>query len=268
MEESSFDALLKRLQTHPVIWDRDSPKFTLQDLQKMSDAQLSKLAFEMIKWTGAGRISTSSELFDLINHLDETVKIPEDPHLENYLHLTASLVCLTQFHWPAQDVVSIPERLVRHLERIIGSYPLKGIEQGKLYIDFDKAMPSLQIATFLAYPLLEGVIRRKLSQFLSLGGKVLREFQVPCRNKPYKRGSLINNLDHELQLLEIESTSPSLKAKLSKLSYLWNKNAKSSQQVEVWTIHEWRWRLLHGLLPSSWHSLTLLLLTCIILLEE
>jgi hypothetical protein len=267
MDEANFESLLEKLQGYPVIWNSDSPKFTLSDLQEMTRSQLSTLALEMITWTGAGSISTSPELFDLINYLDETVEIPEDHYLENYLHLTASLTCLAQFHWPAHGIPAVPERLARHLKRIIGPSRSAGIER-ELDFDLNKAFPSLQIATFLAYPLLEGVIRRKLSQFISPKGRVLDEFQVLERSKIYKRGDRINNLDHELQLLETKSASPSLRAKLSKLSYLWKENAKPSQQVEVWTIQSWRWRLLHGALPSSFHALTILLLTYIILLEE
>jgi hypothetical protein len=125
--------------------------------------------------------------------------------------------------------------------------------------------PSLQMATFLAYPLLEGVIRRKLRQFISAGGIVQKEFHVLKTNgqvKKYKPKDRINDLNHELRLLQNETSCVSLKVKLTYL----NENAFLFQDIR-----NWRWQLLHGALTVgwtvSWHSLTLLLLTYVILLE-
>jgi len=244
MNETSFEKLLKKLGG---IRDRRERFFTWEDLESMTSSQLSKLTLEMMRFTGLGTYSLLPELFDLIEYLDKTVSIPEDPNLEKYLHMTASLVCLTQFEGSEFDMV-LPVRLAKHLERIIGPDPFK--------VPSMEMQPSLQIATFLAYPLLEGVIRRKLPNFMSPKGQVLREFQVPGRT--YKPGERISNLYHELQIIEKESTSPSLKAKLSCINEL---------QPLFQEIRKWRNSLLHGELTASWHSITLFLLTCLILLE-
>jgi hypothetical protein len=155
MDESSFEKIIKNLQIHPVIFDSDSPKFSTYDLVTMTRNQLSKLTLEMIKFTGPGSYLTSPELFDLINHLDKIIEIPEDPYLENHLHLTASLICLTQFQWRTSRVPSIPDRLAKHLERIIGSSPFKGIEQGKLYLDFNKLHLVFRLRRFWHIPCLK-----------------------------------------------------------------------------------------------------------------
>lgn len=116
--------------------------------------------------------------------------------------------------------------------------------------------PSLQIATFLAYPLLEGVVRRKLPKFISPDGTVLCEFEVPGRR--YRQNDKISSLHDALQLLENETSSLTLKAKLSHV----NKYSPLFSEKQ-----NWRNMLLHGELTASWHGLTILLLIYMILLE-
>ena len=226
----------------------------MEDYESMSSNQLSEVSLEMIKFTGVGSYILRGDLFDLIDYLDKTVSIPEDKSLEKYLHMTASLVCLTQFQGNIDFSGIQPARLARHFERIIGSQPWK--------VPSMETEPSLQIAIFLAYPLLEGAIRRKLPKFVSSKGIVQSEFEVLTlkgRVREYKCGKLISNLYHELQLLEKESPSPFLKAKLSYINKI---------QPFFEEIHKFRNMLLHGELTACWHSITLLLLTYIILLGE
>ena len=118
--------------------------------------------------------------------------------------------------------------------------------------------PSLQIATFLAYPLLEGVVRRKLSKFIDSDGTVLCEFTVTGRKEPYIKGKRISSLYHKLQLLGKETSSSSLKAMLAD---------EHRVQPIFEAVHIYRNILLHGELTACWHSIALLLLTYVILLE-
>jgi hypothetical protein len=219
----------------------------------MTNTQLSKVILEMLKFTSVGSYDLRSDLFDLIDYLDRTVPIREDKNLEKYLHMTASLVCLTWLEGKINFNVDLPkgfERTARHFERIIGSSPIHAPSM--------ETEPSLQIATFLAYPLLEGVVRRKLSRFITTDGTVLCEFEVIGRKEPYRRGERISSLYHKLQLLAKETPSSSLKTVLADINKI---------QPLFEDIHEYRNMLLHGELTASWHSLTILLLTYLILLE-
>jgi hypothetical protein len=260
---------------------------TLKDIESMTPSQLSELTLKYIMKASPGSYTLSSELFDLIDHLDRTVQIAEDSSLEKYLHLAASLVLLTEFQGRVDFNVLLPaesNRLARHLERIVGPALFKDGKPQRIYADSLMTEPSLQIATFLAYPLLEGVIRRKLSEFISLEGKVAKPFQIlggkrekkkthgeglfkpgyqpkiSCARieyDPTKRKE-INRIDDELRLLKQETKSSNLKAKLSYL----DENRGLFDEIQ-----DWRWQLSHGVLTASWHSLALLLLTYLILLE-
>ena len=69
-------------------------------------------------------------------------------------------------------------------------------------------------------PMSEGVIRRKLSEFISPKGNVQKEFEVETlkgKNKIYKSGQRISNLYDEQQLLEKKTMIPFLKDKLSRM---------------------------------------------------
>lgn len=207
----------------------------------------------------------------------------EDENLEKYLHFTASLVCLTRFQGFQFDEVFRGdfEELGKHLERIVGlpPWPDPNKPQQRIAWKSTDTEPTLQIATFIAYPLLEGVVRRKLSQFISLEGKVLKEFAVNTKRdkrqtngfKPGyqqktkctvryspKERKKINRIDDELRLLEQEAKNIDLKLMLSDI----DESGKLDEIVD------WRWQLLHGILSSSWHSITLLLVTYIILLLD
>jgi hypothetical protein len=258
MDEVRFQEMFKKLvePTGPHgTWE--SPIFTTKDYETMSPSQLSKVVLEMTKFTSVGSYWLRSDIFDLVNYLDRTVSIREDKTLEKYLHMTASLVCLAQFQGFPFDKVFPEEfeRLRKHLERVIGP---STINDGFLRIFSNETEPSIQIATFLAYPLLEGIVRRKLSRFIAPDGTVLCEFKVIEGKKTYRRGERVSSLHHELQLLERETLSFSLKAILTD-------NNKIQPLFEE--IREYRNMLLHGELTASWHSLTLLLLTYLILLE-
>jgi hypothetical protein len=256
MEEAKFQRQMEKLRkpTGPRgTWV--SPVFALEEYKLMTPNQLGEVIVEMMKFSSLGSYWLRGDLFDLIDCLDTKVSIPEDPQLEKYLHMTASLVCLTQFQgFPINEILpGQPKRLGKHLERIIGPEPLN--------VPSMETEPSLQIATFLAYPLLEGVVRRKLGQFISAGGTVQKEFHVlkdDGEPKKYKPKDRINNLNHELQLLQNETSSASLRTRLSRLN---------EAQPLFEDIYKWRWQLLHGALTASWHSLTLLLLTYLVLLE-
>jgi hypothetical protein len=204
----------------------------------------------MMKFTGLGSYDLRSDLFDLIEYLDTKVMISEDPNLEKCLHMTASLVCLTQFEGRINYSTIRPLRLAKHLERVIGAIPWN--------VPSMETEPSMQIATFLAYPLLEGVVRRKLLGLISSDGTVLHGFEVQGKRKPYNRGERISNLYHELQLLEKETANLSLKARLSCVNKI---------QPLFQEIHKYRNMLLHAEMTANWHSMTLLLLTYMILLE-
>jgi hypothetical protein len=265
-----FQELLRKLEKPSGPYGTwESPVFTMEDYESMSHSQLSNVILEIIKFVGVGSYMLRGDLFDLIDHLDKTVSIREDKHLEKYLHMTASLVCLT---W-AEGKINFNAfgRFARHFERIIGPDPI--------FSSSMEAQPSLQIGTFLAYPVLEGVVRRKLFQFISLEGKVLQEFTVDTkREKQHSNGfrpgyqertnckvkfdpkkrRVVNRLDDELRLLEQETKNSDLKMKLSYL----DKEMGLFDEVQ-----DWRWQLSHGVLTASWHSIRLLLLTYIILLE-
>ena len=252
MDQTRFERQLEKLKTPSGprgTWE--SGVFTVEDYESMSPGQLSQVALEMVKFTGAGSYMLGIDLFNFIDCLDksEKVSIPEDKNLEKYLHMTASLVCLTWLQGRINFNDILPPIFGRHLNRIIGQEPL--------HVPSMETEPSLQIATFLAYPLLEGIVRRKLSKFISPDGTVLREFEVPGR--PYKPNSRISNLQHELQLLGKETSSLALKAKLSHV----NKYDPPFPEKQ-----NWRNMLLHGELTANWHGLTILLLTYMILLEE
>lgn len=229
----------------------------MEDYESMSPSQLSEVSLEMIKFTGVGSYILRDDLFDLIDYLDKAVPIPEDKSLEKYLRMTASLVCLAQFQGRINFHAVLAteyERLARHLERIIGtlSREVRNLE----------TEPSLQIATFLAYPLLEGVVKRKLPKFLSPKGIVREKFEIftlEGKMRTYKCGSRISDLYDELRLLEKETTSSTLKSRLSYVNKI---------QPLFEEIRKFRNMLLHGELTACWHSITLLLLTYIILLEE
>jgi hypothetical protein len=268
MDEARFQELLEKLKKPSGprgVWE---PRvFTMREYESMISSQLSEVALEMMKFTGPGSYMLTPGLFDLIDCLDRTVKIQEDPNLEKHFHLIASLIYLTQLEGSLDFDHILPENFAKHLERIIGPVPY--------FARSLETEPTLQVATFLAYPLLEGVVRRKLSQFISLEGKVLQEFTVKTKRGPGlygqrraktdclvkydpKRRRMINCLNDELRLLEQQTTSPNLRAKLLRL----DNNGIFDQ------IHDWRWPLLHGTLTASWHSITLFLLTCIILLGD
>jgi hypothetical protein len=255
MDQAKFEKELEKLKKHTNpngTWE--SPVFTAEDYESMSPGQLSQVALEMLKFTGAGSYWLRSDLFNFIDCLDksEKVSISEDKNLEKYLHMTASLVCLTWLQGRIDFNDILPPKFAwfrRHLNRIIGPQPLQ-------VPSLMETEPSLQIATFLAYPLLEGVVRRKLSKFISPDGTVLCEFEVPGRR--YRQNGRISNLHHTLQLLEKETSSPALKAKLSHV----NKYHPPFPEKQ-----NWRNMLLHGELTASWHGLTILLLTYMILLE-
>jgi hypothetical protein len=228
MDEARFYELLEKLKKpcgpHGTWDDR---VFTMKEYKSMTSSQLSEVALEMMKFAGPGSYTLTTELYDLIGILDGTVKIREDPNLEKYFHLTASLIYLTQLEGRLDLGHILPANFAKHLERIIGPDPS--------WAPMPETQPTLQIATFLAYPLLEGVVRRKLSQFISLEGKVLNEFAVKTRRglgiygprkqktdcivkyHPNKGRKDINRLDDELRLLEQQTASPDLKAKLLRL---------------------------------------------------
>jgi hypothetical protein len=252
MDETQFSEQLRKLQ-EPSGPNRtwESPVFAMQDYESMTDSQLSKVVLEMLKFTGPGSYWLRQDLFDLIDCLDGRISISEDLSLEKYLHLIASLICLAQFEGRIDFHCIEPARLAKHLERIIGPIPFN--------VPSMETEPSLQIATFLAYPLLEGIIRRKLSKFITPSGIVLRDFQVIGRKEPYEEGKRISNLYHELQLLEKETQNSSLKAMLADVNRV---------QPLFPDIHKYRNMLLHGELTACWHSITLLLLAYIILLER
>jgi hypothetical protein len=248
VDSLKFQEILDRI-TKPVGIYEDR-FYTEEDVKNMTNSQLCEISLEMMeRYTGPGSYWLRTELFILIDYLDEIISFPEDPNLEKNLHLTASLVCLA---WMQNfDFSSMPRRAAKHLERVIGKHLIQTPS-----MEFD---PSLQIATFLAYPLLEGVIRRKLSRLISSEGVVLIDPQLVRTNgKLYKQGSRMNNLDDELRLLERETHSAFLKRKLQYLR-------EHSGHLEI---HKWRCPLLHGELTASWHGLSLLLLTYAILLEE
>jgi hypothetical protein len=250
MNDVEFGELIKKLEKPSGLrgtWE--IPVFTIEDYESMTERQLSQVALEMVKFTGLGSYILRPDLFDLLDYLDTRVSIREDANLEKYMHMTSSLVCLTQFQNSIAFDDMLPKRLAKHLKRIIGGDPL--------FTPSMETEPSLQIATFLAYPLLEGVVRRKLSRFISPDGTVLQEFEVEGRK--YLVGRRISNLRHELLLLEKESSSAPLRAKLESM----NKFQSFPEDIG-----KYRNMLLHAELTASWHSLTLLLLTYIILLEE
>jgi hypothetical protein len=261
MDQAKFEKELEKLKEHTNpdgTWE--SPVFTAEDYESMSPGQLSQVALEMLKFTGPGSYWLRSDLFNFINYLDksEKVSIPEDKNLEKYLHMTASLVCLTWLQGKIDFNDILPPKFAtffgRHLERIIGPAPFR--TPSTIHLDSMETEPSLQVATFLAYPLLEGVVRRKLPKFISPDGTVLCEFEVPRRR--YRQDDKISSLHDALQLLEKETSSPALKAKLSNV----NKYRPPLPEKQ-----NWRNMLLHGELTASWHGLTILLLTYIILLE-
>lgn len=251
MDESRFKALLQRLQG---IWDTNSRYFTSKDLETLTRSQLNKLTLTMLHRCGIGPGSyfLPPEFFYLIDYLDKNASIPEDQHLERALHLTASLLCLTHFQGcPFSSI--LPSELhtcARHLESIIGP-PRDTVHS-------DEWDPCVQIATFLAYPVLEGVIRRKLCEYISPDGRVLCEFHVSGREKPYEKDRRISSLEHELQLLEQKTTNLSLKSILSDL--------RSWQPFNQ--VYYWRNKLLHGELTLNWHSISILLITYLILLNN
>lgn len=256
MDEMRFQELLRKLEKpsgpHGT-WE--SPVFTMEDYESMSPNQLSNVILQMMKFTGPGSYWLRGDLFNLIDCVDRTVSIREDKHLEKFLHMTASLVCLTWVEGKINFDVVLPKRfgrIIRHFERIIGSDPI--------YSPSMETEPSLQIATFLAYPVLEGVIRRKIPTSISHDGRLLLDkFEVLGRKKPYIKGDRISDICHELQLLEKESNSNSIKVGLAQ--------AQEIKPDLFSDIRKWRNALLHGELTASWHSTTLLLLTYIILLE-
>lgn len=255
MDEAKFQEHLEKLKKPSGprgTWD--TRVFTMEDYESMSPSQLSEVSLEMIKFTGVGSYILRGDLFDLIDYLDRTVSIPEDKSLEKYLHMTASLICLAQFQGKIDFNNIQLERLARHLERVIGPPPWQ--------VPSMETESSIQIATFLAYPLLEGVVKRKLPKFISSEGNVQSKFKVYTlegKVKTYKCGSRISDLYDELRLLEKENTSSALKSKLSYVNKI---------QPLFEEIRKFRNMLLHGELTACWHSITLLLLTYIILLEE
>jgi len=248
MDNLKFQEILNRI-TKPVGIYEDR-FYTEEDVKNMTNGQLGEISLEMMeRYTGPGSYWLRTELFILVDYLDEIVTFPEDANLEKNLHLTASLICLA---WMQNfDFSSLPRRAARHLERVIGKH---SIQTPSMEID-----PSIQIATFLAYPLLEGVVRRKLSRFISSEGVILMDPQlVKANGEPYKQRSRMNNLDDELRLLERETNSGFLKRKLQYLR-------EHTGHLEI---HEWRCPVLHGELTACWHGLSLLLLTYAILLEK
>lgn len=71
MDEAIFQTRIKEFAEYRT----STPAFIREDFELMTPTQLSKVLFEMIKWTGPGSYSYGSELFELINYLDETLRI-------------------------------------------------------------------------------------------------------------------------------------------------------------------------------------------------
>ena len=96
---------------------------------------------------------------------------------------------------------------------------------------------------YLVYPLLEAVLKRRLSDHLSREGIVTKAFSVPKRR--YAVGNRCSKLDHMLALLgQNESSSilgGDLKQVLDHISFLY----PGSEPLSV-IAHEWRNPAMHG----------------------
>lgn len=264
MEVSEFDKIISRITDRgrtPKIEDY----FTFKDLYSMNREQLKELVLTMFTSfiPGPGSFSTSKELYILLEYLDEFVTINKDKGMNKLLNYVSSLVCLTRFEGYLDRIENLPNGLRYHLERIIGPDPVlpdfdKEGKQVLHMVSMSELQPTLQIATFIAYPLLEGILRRMCDEYVDIDGMVKKEFQVNrkkyCPDCDWNR---INNIEDEFRLLE-QIADEDLK-EIMKVLYKWRIPSM------IW---EWRCMSLHGELTSNWHSLAIIHVIYLLLLSS
>lgn len=138
------------------------------------------------------------------------------------------------------------------------------------------------LLSLAAYPLLEGLVRRKLSAFLTSKGEVVQSFVVPGKSgkrpRAYRKGQYCNSIRDALYQLEECTPHPELRGYLTELRTRSNDctsaNSPSGLGVEGGSrsLYEYIGRArnasLHGELGAVEGGLTALLLGTIIALAD
>ena len=116
------------------------------------------------------------------------------------------------------------------------------------------------IASFVAFPVLEGICRAK-STVLNQTGCLISNPKKPVfkgKNKPYKKGYKVSNIKHALQFME-QDINQGLRDILKQLN----------SEIKLYSrINEERNGLLHGALPRSWESYLVIFLLYAIYISE
>lgn len=122
---------------------------------------------------------------------------------------------------------------------------------------------------YLVFPLLEGIIKQKASQFITTNGEVVSEFSILKRNgsaQRYKVGKRCSSLRDLLFLFYNSVCSPELKSDIDAIRH--NISLIDAEQDPFDTIYQWRNDSLHGFANHQHVAVTLFSLCLVILLHS
>lgn len=123
--------------------------------------------------------------------------------------------------------------------------------------------------SYLAFPLLEGLLKRRCARYVAFDGQVVARFEIPNGNgrlKVYEPGSKCSSLKHLLMLHHAQVAAPQLVAKLDEFKDLLARFDPAQDGYSL--IYGWRNDSLHGSANFQTIGGTMLNLSLLIALFE
>lgn len=99
---------------------------------------------------------------------------------------------------------------------------------------------------YLAFPLLEGVVKKHAGRFVDMHGRVLEQFSVPGRKDPYRVGKTCSSLRDLLYLLYEQVASEELRSDLDEQRAHLRAFADDASIDGFDVLYRWRNSSLHG----------------------
>lgn len=160
-------------------------------------------------------------LVQIIAHTAKAAKNPSSsPPRDNYPMTLEGSMEFAEAHWTALKQVALPST----------------VEQ---FLHFRS-----EITSYLSFPLLEGILKKRCSEFVEYDGLVKKEFTIPRGKRPYVPGSKINSLA-VLLFLYFHEVANEFEKKYFPIATN-HLQTFIPEKHAFWMIYEWRNESLHG----------------------
>jgi hypothetical protein len=142
------------------------------------------------------------------------------PKRENYDVSFEGAEAFAKDRWEAMEKVALPST----------------VEQ---YLSFQS-----HIVSYLSFPLLEGVLKKRCSEYIGFDGEVKKEFSISSIKKPFGKEKMVSNLG-VLLFLYFELVASEFEKKHFSL-VIDHLKGFSPEKHPFWMIFDWRNQALHG----------------------